>query len=90
VGSGCTSPGGCRSTSSGASFSGTGGGQPTSPKPAGNSGNKRKGGGCYRKGGGGNSNGAGGGHAPQPSNSATASNPYRPMGPWIYYNPWAP
>jgi len=82
VGSGCTSPGGCRSTSSGASFSGTGGGQPTSPKPAGNSGNKRKGGDGYRKG--------GGGRAPQPSNSATASNPYRPMGPCICYNPWAP
>ena len=50
VGSGCTSPGGCRSTSSSASSSGPGGGQPTPPKPAGNSGNRRKGGGRQQEG----------------------------------------
>ena len=81
TGSGCTSPGGSRSTTSGASSSGSGGGQPTPPKPACNAGNRRKGGGSRKGGGGNNNTGAGGGRAPQPRNSITAPQPYRPMGP---------
>ena len=63
TGSGCTSPGGCRSSTTGASSSGTGGGQTAPPRPGGGSGNKKKGG---RKGNGGcNNSGAGGGSAQQ-------------------------
>jgi len=92
TGSGCTSPGGCRSSSTGASSSGTGGGQMAPPKPGGGSGNMKKGG--RKANGGGNDSGASGGCARQPGNSGASSysapQPYRPMGPWICYNPWAP
>ncbi|XP_039778393.1 uncharacterized protein LOC120645699 [Panicum virgatum] len=92
TGSGCTSPVGCLASTSGASSSGTGGGQMAPPKLGGGSGNKKKG---ARKGnGGGNNSGAGGGRTQQPGNSGapsySAPYPYRPMGPWICYNPWAP
>ncbi|KAG2540443.1 hypothetical protein PVAP13_9NG553814, partial [Panicum virgatum] len=76
AGSGCTSPGGCRSSTTGAPSGGSSGG----------SGNRKKGGGPRRGNGGGN---GGCGRTQQASNSA-APQPYRPMGPWICYNLWAP
>ena len=91
AGSSCTSPGGCRSSAMPASSGGATGAQSAPTKSGGGSGNKKKGGG-FRKG---NSGGnGGGGRAQQQANigasTSSAPQPYRPMGPWFCFNPWAP